>query len=187
MASSSRLGASQVSLVYRGPESRLRASPGEVLAAREEGIELVFEHVPLAIEGEDRAQTVRFAVAAGEASLACDWAILAFGQQADPPEWLAQLGVATDDQGWIRVDPSGRTTNPRVYAGGDNSQGPDLVVTALAAGRRAAEAVLAQPPPRLGLRSARSCLRPGSGETGPLCCGLNARAPTEDIPPWASS
>jgi len=46
----------------------------------------------------------------------------------------------------IRVDEDGRTSNRRVYAGGDNSHGPDLVVTALAAGRSAAEAVLATPP-----------------------------------------
>jgi len=51
--------------------------------------------------------------------------------------------VVTDDTGRIRVDAEGRTSNARVYAGGDASHGPDLVVTALAAGRRAAAAILA--------------------------------------------
>ena len=80
--------------------------------------------------------------------------IPAFGQVPAPPDWLADLGVATDDGGRIRVDAEGRTSNPRVYAGGDASQGPDLVVTALAAGRRAAAAILADRAPLARLRRA---------------------------------
>ncbi len=33
-----------------------------------------------------------------------------------------------------QVDQQGRTSNPKIYAGGDNTLGPDLVVTAIAAG-----------------------------------------------------
>ena len=62
--------------------------------------------------------------------------------------------MATDDGGRIRVDPEGRTSNPRVYAGGDASQGPDLVVTALAAGRRAGLAILADRGPLTRMRRA---------------------------------
>ena len=40
------------------------------------------------------------------------------------------------------MDEHGRTSNPKIYAGGDNTLGPDLVVTAIAAGRRAAEGML---------------------------------------------
>jgi len=53
--------------------------------------------------------------------------------------------------GRVQVDGLGRTTNPRLYAGGDNTPGPDLVVTALAAGRRAAAAILADHPTLPGL------------------------------------
>jgi len=42
----------------------------------------------------------------------------------------------------IVVDANGRTSNPKIYAGGDNGHGPDLVVTAVAAGRRAAQGIL---------------------------------------------
>jgi glutamate synthase (NADPH/NADH) small chain len=142
-----RLGAAGVTIAYRGPESRLRATPGEVQAAREEGAGFLFGHSPIALIGDGRIQGVRFATEGGEVQVGCDWVIPALGQVPAPPDWLADLGVATDDSGRIRVDPEGRTSNPRVYAGGDASQGPDLVVTALAAGRRAAAAILADRAP----------------------------------------
>jgi glutamate synthase (NADPH/NADH) small chain len=142
--SARRLGAG-VTLAYRGAEARLRASPAEVRAAREEGVGLLLEHRPVEVLGTGPVAAVRFDTPAGERRVECDRVILAFGQQSDPPEWLAPLGVATDEAGLIRVDREGRTSNPRVYAGGDNSQGPGLVVTAIAAGRRAAEAALAGP------------------------------------------
>jgi glutamate synthase (NADPH/NADH) small chain len=157
--SARRLGAT-VTLAYRGAEARLRASPAEARAAREEGVGFRFGHTPLAVEGDRIARGVRFAVDGGERAVACDRVVLAFGQEPDPPAWLAALGVATDPTGLIRVDASGRTSNPQVYAGGDNTQGPGLVVTALAAGRRAAEALLAgrarpalAPPARAGAPS----------------------------------
>jgi glutamate synthase (NADPH/NADH) small chain len=137
-----RLGAT-VTVAYRGPESRLRAAPAELAETRAEGAGFAFEHSPVAIVGADGVEAVRFATPSGEQPLACDCVILALGQQPDPPPWLATLGVATDDTGRIRVDAEGRTSSPRVYAGGDASHGPDLVVTALAAGRRAAAAILA--------------------------------------------
>ena len=136
-----RLGA-VVKVVYRGVEAKLRASPREAKAALEEGASFVFEHKPVAIEGDDRVNGLRCTTPEGERRFDCDTVILAFGFVADPPAWLAALGVETDE-GRIRIDDQGRTSQPDIYAGGDNTQGPDLVVTALAAGRRAAEAILA--------------------------------------------
>lgn len=149
-----RLGAAGVTVAYRGPESRLRATPGEVQAAREEGPGFLFGHSPIALIGEGRIQGVRFVTEGVEVQVDCDWVVPALGQVPAPPDWLADLGVATDDSGRIRVDPQGRTSNPRVYAGGDASQGPDLVVTALAAGRRAAAAILADRAPLARMRRA---------------------------------
>lgn len=154
-----RLGAT-VTLAYRGEESRLRASPSEARAAREEGVRFLLDHRPLAILGDDGLTAMAFDTPGGERRVACDRVIPAFGQQPNPPDWLADLGVETDAEGRIRCDAEGRTTNPRVYAGGDASQGPDLVVTALAAGRRAAAAILADQAP---LASLRRAFRPVAG------------------------
>ncbi|MEN8167149.1 MAG: FAD-dependent oxidoreductase [Pseudomonadota bacterium] len=59
-----------------------------------------------------------------------------------PPAWLGEFSIAIEADGRIRVDDHGRTSHPRIWAGGDNTHGPDLAVTAIAAGRRAAEGIL---------------------------------------------
>lgn len=136
-----RLGAT-VTVAYRGTEVKLRASPREAKAAREEGVSFLYEHMPIAVDGIEHVTGLGCVTPVGEQRLDCDTVILAFGFVADPPAWLETLGVSTDEAGRIRIDAQGRTSQPFVYAGGDNTHGPDLVVTALAAGRRAAEAIL---------------------------------------------
>ena len=137
-----RLGAAAVTVAYRGPAQRLRARPKEVAAARAEGVALLLEHAPEAIEGEARVSCVRFRAPTGPVTVPADVVVPAFGFEPAAPAWLAAVGVALEDDGRIRVDGQGRTTHPRIYAGGDVAHGPDLVVTAVAAGRRAAEAML---------------------------------------------
>jgi glutamate synthase (NADPH/NADH) small chain len=139
--------AAEVAVAYRGTPDRLRGNRHECTAAAAEGVGFRFLHTPLAIEGEPAVRAVRFAVGEGDAAtpevIACDAVILAFGQQAAAPGWLEGCGVETED-GAVRVDAHGRTSHPRVFAGGDCAHGPDLIVTAAAAGRRAARSVLAQ-------------------------------------------
>jgi glutamate synthase (NADPH) small chain len=50
-------------------------------------------------------------------------------------------GLRADRKALIQIDKSGQTSRPGVFAGGDNVNGADLVVTALADGRRAAAAI----------------------------------------------
>jgi glutamate synthase (NADPH/NADH) small chain len=101
------------------------------------------ECAPTQVLGDEAVTGVRFNTPdGGQETIACDAVILAVGQRPRPPAWLDRCGVQVDAQGLIRVDENGRTTNARVYAGGDNTSGPDLVVTAIAAGRRAAEGIL---------------------------------------------
>lgn len=136
--SARRLGA-RVHVATRGD---FRASPKEIEAAREEGVELLANHVPQAILGEQGVSRVRFDAAGAALELPATRMILALGQVPAPPAWLAAHGVLLDDTGRIVVDAHGRTTHPKLYAGGDAARGPDLVVTAMADGRRAAEGML---------------------------------------------
>jgi len=54
--------------------------------------------------------------------------------------------VETLPDGRLRVDAAGRypfqTTHPKIFAGGDNVRGSDLVVTAVFEGREAAQGIL---------------------------------------------
>ncbi|TNG03840.1 MAG: hypothetical protein EP297_00080 [Gammaproteobacteria bacterium] len=131
--------AARVLVAYRGPEERLRASVKEVALAREEGVTFLFQHCPEAFLGENRVQSVRFG---NDETLSVDRVIIAFGQQPDPPPWLADLDVDLEPDGRIRVSDDGCTSHPQIYAGGDNTHGPDLAVTAIAAGLSAANGIL---------------------------------------------
>jgi glutamate synthase (NADPH/NADH) small chain len=136
--SARRLGA-RVRVATRGD---FRASPKEIAAAREEGVDLLAKHMPRAILGEEGVAGVRFETAGASLDLPASRVILALGQVPAPPSWLAAHGVVLDETGRIVVDAHGLTTHPRLYAGGDATRGPDLVVTAMADGRRAAEGML---------------------------------------------
>ena len=71
-----------------------------------------------------------------------DTVAVAIGYNADPIIRDAAPGVATNRWNLVEVDRSTyMTTRPGVFAGGDNVNGADLVVTALADGRRAAQAI----------------------------------------------
>ena len=163
-----RDGATSVTVVSRSSEASLRASPREAAAARAEGVAFRFRHLALEVHGDEQVRGARFDTPDGEQSVACDAVILAFGFMPDTHDWLAPFALAHDDHGRIQVDGHGRTSNPKVYAGGDAASGPDLVVTALAAGRRAAQAIAADLTPwQRVMTSGRALLLPIRHENQP--------------------
>lgn len=66
---------------------------------------------------------------------------------------LDAAGVELDEQGFVRVDGTLRTTNPDIYAAGDVTAGPAFVYVAAAAGRVAAENALTGADRELDLRA----------------------------------
>jgi len=67
---------------------------------------------------------------------------IAIGYNADPLIPSSTPSVKANRWHLLEVDPeTGQTSRPEVFAGGDNVNGADLVVTALADGRRAAAAM----------------------------------------------
>jgi glutamate synthase (NADPH/NADH) small chain len=143
-----RLGAAQVSCVYRRGEAAMPGSRREVKNARDEGVRFVFDRQPTRIEGGSAVDGVRVvSTRAGEESLQAhlpaEVVVLAFGFRASPAPWFDAHGVAVNDQGRIRLGGPlpGQTTNPKVFAGGDNVRGADLVVTAVQDGRDAGLAI----------------------------------------------
>jgi glutamate synthase (NADPH/NADH) small chain len=75
-----------------------------------------------------------------------DAIVVAFGFQPEQPQWLTDVGVSFNR--WNQVEASEKseypmqTSNPKVFAGGDMVLGADLVVTAIAQGRTAAEGIV---------------------------------------------
>jgi glutamate synthase (NADPH/NADH) small chain len=156
-----RLGASEVTLVYEAEAEALESRLEEITHAREEGVRFRFGARPVAFEGDagGRLTGLRCARAAwaGDAErerrragdrhegtflLDCDLAVVAHGYVADPFLRDATPGLETDAEHRLIVDrETGRTTRAGVFAGGDGVHGADLVVTAIAAGKRAAAAI----------------------------------------------
>ncbi|HSV26809.1 MAG TPA: FAD-dependent oxidoreductase [Sedimentisphaerales bacterium] len=76
-----------------------------------------------------------------EFTIPLDTLIVAIGERPDS-ECLASMGLELDKSGRIRVDPKTLCTSRQgVFAGGDLVTGPNTVVDAIAAGRKAAEAM----------------------------------------------
>jgi len=97
------------------------------------------------VEGDDgrpRPQNV----VGSETDLRADVVIQAFGFQPSPPDWCDAFGIERDRSGRIATGTAGRlphqTSHPRVFAGGDNVRGADLVVRAVYDGREAAASIV---------------------------------------------
>lgn len=160
-----RQGATHVTCAYRRDEENMPGSRREVKNAREEGVEFKFNLQPLSIElnSAGRVCGVRMArtelgvadaqgrrraeiVAGSEHLMEADAVVMAFGFRPHKMEWLAAHDVELDTQGRV-VAPEGnenafQTSNPKIFAGGDIVRGSDLVVTAIAEGRKAADGIM---------------------------------------------
>ncbi|WP_322796547.1 NADPH-dependent glutamate synthase [Tepidiforma sp.] len=155
-----RLGAENVTCVYRRTEAEMLGREEERKNAREEGVRFEMLTLPTRIIGNEQGHVVSvecqrmqlgepdesgrrrpIPVPGSEFIIPADAVVIAIGYGADPVVPSTTKGIKTDRKALIQVDPKGRTTRPGVFAGGDNVNGADLVVTAMADGRRAAEAI----------------------------------------------
>jgi len=150
-----RLGAEEVHVFYRRTEKEMPAFPFEYEHAKVEGVQ--FHWLAQPVEVLDRA--VKFVstrlgaadasgrrkpepVPGSEFAFVCDMVIPAVGQ-ARLMKLLHETRGIQIQGGLIAVDrPSGQTTNPRYYAGGDCVNGGREVVDAVADGKRAALAIV---------------------------------------------
>ena len=160
-----RQDAASVTCAYRRDEESMPGSAREVQNAKEEGVEFVWNAQPVAIEVNDAGQTtgVTFvktqlgapdengrrrpeAVAGSEYTLAADAVVMAFGFKPLNLDWLTPFGVELTPWNTIKAGKDSQfayqTTHPKLFAGGDIVRGADLVVTAIAEGRDAAEGIL---------------------------------------------
>ncbi len=159
-----RHGAEQVICAYRRDEKSMPGSKREVKNAREEGAEFMFNLQPLSIvvdeqgnvsgiqmrrtemgaaDSKGRRQAV--AIEGSEHIVPADAVIMAFGFSPHRMGWLAEHNVVLDRQGRV-VAPTVagypyQTSNRKIFAGGDIVRGADLIVTAIAEGRKAAESI----------------------------------------------
>ena len=152
-----RLGAVEVTVLYRRDEKDMPAHREEVEAAMEEGIRFHFLVNPVAVLGNGSVNGVRVQrqrqaeydnsgrrrvrpIAGSEFDVACDVIIPAIGQTTEF-DWLKDDTIQTDRLTAFKVGHSHETTADGVFAAGDAVLGPSTVIQAVAEGNKVAMAV----------------------------------------------
>jgi glutamate synthase (NADPH/NADH) small chain len=153
-----RLGAEKVTCLYRRTEREMPGGKKDRQMAREEGAIYRFLAQPITfIAGEDgklsaieciqmklgepdkKGRRRPVPVEGSNFLVECDTAVLALGYWPDPILGKTTPNLETHDWGLISADKrTGMTSRTGVFSGGDCVTGPDLVVTAMVAGRKAA-------------------------------------------------
>jgi len=159
--SARRLGAEEVTLVYRRTEAEMQGRVEERMHAHEEGVRFEYLASPVEVltddagrvrglrcvrmqlgEPDDTGRRGPEVIPGSEFELQAEIIVTAIGYNVDP-EWGEAVETMTRDRwGRLVVDPDTMGTNlDGVFAGGDDVNGADLVVTALADAHRAAESM----------------------------------------------
>jgi glutamate synthase (NADPH) small chain len=155
-----RLGAEQVTIVYRRAREQMPARAAEVHHAEEEKIEFRLLSNPVEIYGNDEGWATgmkcqRYELGEVDESgrqrpvpiensffeFDCDQVLVSIGGQANPLITKTTPDMRINKWGYIETDDWGRTNREFVYAGGDIVTGAATVISAMGAGRRAAKAI----------------------------------------------
>lgn len=155
-----RLGAQQVSIIYRRSMEELPARREEVENAVEEGIEFKTLTNPVRIIGNEEHNVCGIecvdmeltepdasgrrspkAVEGSEHIIDVDCVIIAIGTSPNPLIKATTAGLDTDRRGCIVADEVGRTSKEGVFAGGDTVTGAATVIKAMGAGKASAKAI----------------------------------------------
>ena len=153
-----RLGAQEVTIVYRRTREEMPAYTEEIEEAEHEGVKLRLLTAPVEVVVEDgKAVGLRCApmqlggfdksgrrkpVAGTDGAfvIECDQIIAAVGQSLDAKALLHGAEVKLRSDHYIAASPvDGQTSVPWIFAGGDAVVGPSSVIDAIAAGEKAAE------------------------------------------------
>jgi NADH-quinone oxidoreductase subunit F len=153
-----RLGAREVTIVYRRLRPDMPAQAEEIRAAEEEGVKIHYLVAPLRFEGQkgrvkriicQKMKLGEFGtdgrrkpvpVAGEEFALDVDLVLPATGQALNLDIDFEKTAIDLTQKGFIKIieGTKTRTTAAGIFAGGDAVRGPDTVVGAIASGHRAA-------------------------------------------------
>ncbi len=154
-----RMGAKEVSIVYRRGEAEMPARLEEIHHAREEGIIFRMLTNPVGILGDEKGNVIAMSCVEMELTepdasgrrrpvpkpgsaftMPVDTVIVAIGNSPNPLIKKTTPGLNTQKWGGIIADEeTGRTSLSGVWAGGDTVTGAATVILAMGAGKKAAK------------------------------------------------
>ena len=152
-----RLGAQEVKVIYRRAEEQMPAEVKEIQEAKDEGIEFLFQNNIMKILGKDRVQQIvliktdlvqkegetrKVPVNVPDSNyvIDIDYVVMALGSM--PETFVNELGLELNKWGYINIDEKNRTSNPKIFAGGDIAGAKGTVAWAARSGRDAADSII---------------------------------------------
>jgi NADH-quinone oxidoreductase subunit F len=153
-----RLGAKKVTLYFRYDRNDIPGQEWDLEAASEEGVRLMYLVAPVRVITQyGRVKGVELTqmrldkfdqygrrnpkpILGSEFIERVDTVIFSVGQNADLGFLPEGSGIELNE-GTVKVDRTLRTTNPKVWAGGDMVTGPAMVIDAIKAGQTAGRAI----------------------------------------------
>ena len=161
-----RLGAEEVSIVYRRTRKEMPANLVEIEAAEHEGVKFTFLAAPTRVIGDDEGKVIGLEyqkmelgepdasgrrrpvpIEGSETIMDIDMLITAIGQGPDVffKEESKRLDKDLNVTRWNTIDSKDpialQSSIPYIFTGGDAATGADLVVSAIGGGRRAARSI----------------------------------------------
>jgi len=155
-----RLGAKEVTIVYRRSRTEMPAREEEIVRAEEEGIKFTLLAAPTEIFADDKGwvKEMEFLkmklgepdssgrrrpvpVEGSEYKIKCDTVVVAIGQKPNPLIPKSTPNLKIEKWGGVIVDEKGMTSIPGVFAGGDIVLGAATVISAMGAGKLAAASI----------------------------------------------
>jgi glutamate synthase (NADPH/NADH) small chain len=154
-----RLGADEVTIVYRRTKAEMPARLEEIERAKEEGIKFKLLTLPIKLVGEkgwvkemvcqqmklgtpDESGRARpIPIPNSEFSLPVDLVVVAIGQKPNPLLLQTIPGLNISKWGTIIVGEKGATNLDGIFAGGDITTGAATVISAMGAAKIAALAI----------------------------------------------
>ena len=152
-----RMGAQEVKVIYRRAEEQMPAENKEIEEAKQEGIEFLFQNNIVKILGDKKVEQVELIktelvqkdgetrkspinIANSNYKIDIDYIIMALGSM--PEGFVKNLNLELDKWGYIKIDENNRTSNPKVFAGGDIAGTQGTVAWAARSGREGANAIM---------------------------------------------
>ena len=152
-----KLGAEEVTVIYRRSEKEMPAEEKEITDAKEENINFLFQTNILKIIGEEKVEKIEcikteLVQKEGETRLSpvniegsnfvldIDYVIMAVGSQV-AANFVNSLDIEVTKYGNIKIDEDGKTSNSKIFAGGDLAGAKGTVAWASRSGRNAAYAI----------------------------------------------
>ena len=156
-----RLGADEVSIVYRRGEDEMPARREEIEHAKEEGITFRLLTNPVRILGDEKFNVTAVEcikmelgepdksgrrspvpVEGSEFTIPADVVVIAIGTSPNPMIFKGSEGLEQNKRGTVVADEeTGATSKCGVFAGGDVVTGAATVISAMGAGKKAARAI----------------------------------------------